>query len=130
MNWITSNLAIGGIDDCSVEKRSALQQEGIDIVLDVRHLFTVPTDTDDCTPIFPNMWKYVRLINDLTRMKWRIMIHCTAGIDRAPFVATLFVWMHKCVPMEEAYRLVTERRPQSIEHWDWIKLARESLEDV
>jgi len=53
----------------------------------------------------------------------RILVHCTAGMDRAPFVVAY--WIHKYNSMElwdfnKSYSFVKEKRPQIIEHYEWV----------
>jgi len=53
----------------------------------------------------------------------RILVHCTAGMDRAPFVVAY--WLHKYSSMElwdfnKAYSFVKKKRPFIVEHYEWI----------
>jgi protein tyrosine/serine phosphatase len=51
----------------------------------------------------------------------RTLIHCEAGIDRAPFVvAVAFKCLHKC-SLADAYKMVKKQRPQLIEHLNWAQ---------
>lgn len=38
-------------------------------------------------------------------------VHCTAGLGRAPAVALAWMWWYKGVPLEDAYALLTGKRP-------------------
>lgn len=52
-----------------------------------------------------------------------IMVHCTAGMDRAPFVVALHLYQKCNMTFEKAYELVEEKRkgtPIKF-HWDWYK---------
>lgn len=51
----------------------------------------------------------------------RIVIHCTAGIDRAPFVvAKYFVYNEYAQTISDAYNMIKKKRPQIIEHYEWV----------
>lgn len=49
----------------------------------------------------------------------RILVHCEAGIDRAPFVvAVAFKLLMRC-SLADAYRLIQKDRPSVVMHLDW-----------
>ena len=64
----------------------------------------------------------------------RILVHCTAGIDRAPFIVALYMANIELAHqgdyafqnndlkhwMSEAYKVIKEHRPQIIKHLEWI----------
>jgi hypothetical protein len=50
----------------------------------------------------------------------RILIHCEAGIDRAPFVvAVAFKIMFDC-SLADAYKIIQKQRPSVVMHLDWL----------
>lgn len=48
-----------------------------------------------------------------------VLIHCQAGIDRAPFAATVFLALTADTPVFAQYGVVARARPQTIIHHDW-----------
>jgi protein-tyrosine phosphatase len=59
----------------------------------------------------------------------RILVHCEAGIDRAPFVVALCLAMSSGRPptmlelrarLADAYKTVKKTRPQVVEHYEWL----------
>lgn len=127
MNWITEHLAVGEITDCGRERRQALQDSGIGLIMDIRHLFTQPLkdELEDAMPR-PEIWRFIGLLAQVAGLGWKIMIHCHGGIDRSPFVAMLYVYLTRGIPYEEAYDYVSKMRPQTIQHPDWVAWARNS----
>ncbi len=49
------------------------------------------------------------------------LVHCHAGIDRAPFMAAAFLYIFRPYNLYDAYNLVKKNRPQTIIHDDWLK---------
>jgi protein tyrosine/serine phosphatase len=49
----------------------------------------------------------------------KILIHCTAGIDRAPFVAASYLVKVCGLDFEDAYRQIKKARPSICEHLEW-----------
>ena len=50
----------------------------------------------------------------------KILVHCEAGIDRAPFVVALYLSKKLNVPIHKAYNIVKYFRPQTFVHTEWI----------
>ncbi len=50
----------------------------------------------------------------------KILVHCEAGIDRAPFVVAQYLAMAKKIQLNKAYNIVKYFRPQTIEHFEWV----------
>lgn len=59
----------------------------------------------------------------------RILVHCEAGIDRAPFVVALCLAMLSSRPstmpelrarLADAYKTLKKARPQVMEHYEWL----------
>jgi protein-tyrosine phosphatase len=52
--------------------------------------------------------------------KAKILIHCTAGIDRSPFLAASYLVRSNHLDIADAYREIKKVRPCTIEHPEWI----------
>ncbi len=50
----------------------------------------------------------------------KILVHCEAGIDRAPFVVALYLSKTKNLPLSKAYNIVKYHRPCVVEHYEWV----------
>jgi protein tyrosine/serine phosphatase len=57
----------------------------------------------------------------------RIIIHCTAGIDRSPFVVASYLVRVCGLDLAEAYRQIKKVRPCVCEHPEWIWWPKTSL---
>ncbi len=52
----------------------------------------------------------------------KVLVFCHAGIDRAPFVVAYYLNRVVGQTFQDAYHLVKNHRPQTIEHWVWVSL--------
>lgn len=50
----------------------------------------------------------------------KVLVFCHAGIDRAPFVVTYYLNRIAGYSFQDAYHLVKNHRPQTIQHWEWV----------
>jgi protein-tyrosine phosphatase len=50
----------------------------------------------------------------------RCLVHCEAGIDRAPFVVALCLARMKHLPLNKAYNIVKYYRRYVTEHYEWV----------
>lgn len=143
INWITENIAIGEYTDAI--NRELLTKEKIDCVLSLRggeaeqnNLYeeklcrglgisfcNLPVIEYDFLEVLKIQLKSASyMLEQLSRKYKRILVHCTAGIDRAPFVVAAYLSeLHKgeqySVNMEYFYSKVKRLRSQIIEHWEW-----------
>ena len=49
-----------------------------------------------------------------------VLVHCHAGMDRSPFIAAMYLHVYEGIPVDTAYAWVKRKRPQTIEHWEWV----------
>jgi protein-tyrosine phosphatase len=49
----------------------------------------------------------------------KILIHCTGGIDRAPFVVASYLVKVYGLDLADAYRQIKKVRPGVCEHPEW-----------
>lgn len=141
ITWITDHIAIGEYTDAINEK--LLKKEKIDCVFSLRHevtyvdpdpewydemgidFYKIPVGYFPQTTIKIELRTAAYMLEQLTKKYSRILVHCTAGMDRAPFVVVAFLaWVHTgeqyLANMEYWYSRVKRLRPQIIEHWEWV----------
>lgn len=153
INWITENVAIGDyLDACN---RENLLREKIDCVLSLKvtetlgeyilctqnniGFYKIPIgrqfmDDEGIEPIKIELRTAAYMLELLTTKYKKILVHCTGGIDRAPFVVARYL-ANKKVELDrimdsntgdyrdwiiEAYKTIRKKRPQIREHFEWI----------
>lgn len=159
ITWITENVAIGEYSD-SVNA-DALRMDKIDCVLSLRggdvenmcsyeegYLISLSIpfyrvqvagwvslpERDDKIKIELKTAAY--MLSLLANKYKRILVHCTAGIDRSPFVVAYWMIQKDIVVSEateydytkadlelwlsQAYKFIKEKRPQIVEHMEWL----------
>jgi len=158
ISWITETIVIGDYSDALNEE--ALIQSKVDCILSLRGgeaenssieeeqlchnlgivFFRVPiydmdywTNHDsgkDQTNVKIQCRVAAHMLDLLTDEYKRIMVHCTAGIDRAPFVVAYYMgkvddeysmtesdlkfWI------DNAYKFIKRKRPQIMRHMEWV----------
>jgi hypothetical protein len=50
----------------------------------------------------------------------KVLVHCTAGIDRSPFVVAAYLVRYNLMSLGEAYGLIKKVRPFVCEHHEWV----------
>jgi len=145
ITWITENIAIGEYLDAINEE--LLKKEKIDCVLSLRggeaeqnNLYeeklcrslgisfcNLPVIEYDFLDILKIQLKSAAYMLDLLSQKYkRILVHCTAGIDRSPFILASWLANKEYYRLDikdqfvEAYRDIKRKRPQIVEHYEWI----------
>jgi protein-tyrosine phosphatase len=51
----------------------------------------------------------------------KTLVHCGHGIERAPLAVTWFLYKKRGMTLEEAWQLVSQKRPQSQDRRVWLK---------
>lgn len=119
MSWITESLAVGDIADSKCHE--ALREMNIDVVVDVRMHF------EETARMYPyeSVWWCAEAVNCLIDHGFKVMVFCEAGQERSPFVAMLCLYLKGgklwSPGVEEAYRIVKEKRPQTLEQPEWVR---------
>ena len=114
MNFILENLYIGDEQD---SKDFWITQEPLYTTFDLRGW---NIDEKGMTPGTAYFLEKLCENIDIARSLGPVLVHCHAGMDRAPFVvAVYFVLEHGFTP-NDAYKFVKSRRPQTIVHDDWM----------
>jgi protein-tyrosine phosphatase len=141
INWITDQVALGEYSDAINEE--LLKNENIDCILNVR-AEDEPSDAEMQLAQRLGIKYFHVAVNDykgieckielktaiymfelLTEKFKRILVHCTAGIDRSPFVVAC--WLSgDDEPYEKywvalAYADIKKKRPIIAEHYEWLK---------
>lgn len=116
------------------EGTDRIYDDDIDLVIDIRNFFDHPNylAPDDpavfhgCYPRFVKLYTNCSILARLITKGTKIMIHCHAGIDRAPFVAAFIIHKMHGMPFREAYEFVATKRPQTMVHPEWIKWVEDN----
>jgi predicted protein tyrosine phosphatase len=60
----------------------------------------------------------------------KILVHCTAGIDRSPFVVASYLVRYCMMSLADAYQLIKKVRPFVCEHPEWAWWIRAEPKQV
>jgi len=117
--WLKSTLQVTAVvclqDDSDLaskfirlaDLRRAYEAEGVDF----HH---IPIIDGDATSIRTALDGVVALVHSLIGGGRRVYVHCSAGMNRAPTVAIAYLHVHAAMPLDDARRLVKERRVVSV----------------
>jgi protein-tyrosine phosphatase len=119
MNWIDEFVAVGGWKD--VFFVDDLKEADIDLIIDARTLF-YPIYGSEKTPLVNKVMKAGDMLVALTELEAKVLVRCHEGIDRTPFVAMVYVSKKYNKSYKDAYAFVKKKRPQTVFHWEWVKL--------
>lgn len=112
-SWIDSQLMVGDMIDANI--RSETQKIGIDFLIDIRQWFYGSGEAEPRE----NITEMVETLLEITK-KYKVLIYCTAGIDRTPFVAMLYCHLKYGWDYYKSYDYVKEKRPETFIHYEWI----------
>lgn len=136
ITWITENIAIGEYRDAC--NRELIEKEGIDCVLSLRivddkgeplmlmqmgvEYYKIPVGRHQgIEPIKVELKVATYMLGLLAKKHKKILVHCTACMDRTPFVvARYLVKKDIAYHMGKAYDMIKQKRPQIIEHYEWV----------
>lgn len=121
MNWVTDKLAINSLGEIDGEREFV--QRTIHVSLDVRDAFS---KEEPYNPIPSKINDLVDLIQEHIDNGLRVMIYCSAGMDRSPFVAASYLVKTENLSYGDAYKRVQKERPQTITHFEWAELMANS----
>ena len=51
----------------------------------------------------------------------QILVHCGAGIERSPLICTLYLHKRVGLPLDDAWKLVQQKRPQAQDRRGWLQ---------
>lgn len=114
ISWITDYLAVASRFDINFE---AFDTDTM--FIDARIYFDANGEHPDMGMIY-ELCDTVRF--QIDRYHRKFVVFCDAGIDRSPFVvANILEWYTKTSNyLRDTYKLIKEKRPCIIEHWEWI----------
>jgi hypothetical protein len=128
MDWIDDNIAVGSWLDA--EEVAERKEKGVDLVLDARALFHKKKGLNpfEFEPIPDKVLRAADMLVALSNYKNskghgipKILIRCIWGVDRTPFVATVYIKQKYDKTWDDAYKYVAVKHPQTQFHWDWIE---------
>lgn len=111
INHIWGNIYIGDDRDASSFKL----RKNFNGLLDLRGLHI---DLKlDCEA----MYQVLHAVSHLSRFhrNGKVLCFCHAGMDRSPFVVALWLHLTQGYNFGVAYDFVKDRRPQTVQHFEW-----------
>lgn len=66
----------------------------------------------------------MKLVRQLIQDGHSVYLHCTAGVNRSPTVALMYLNLIEAIPVEEALAIVQIRRPQAKPYEDVVIVLR------
>jgi len=144
ITWITDTVAIGEYFDVTeklIEKEKVTWVINLVEMIETRaqYLANFPTsicglswlplivDPDvDLVAFQRECRKIVKELLKRVIMGERVLIHCIAGMDRAPFIVALLLGLtvdltYTKTSVMGAYQVIKKLRPQIIEHLEWLE---------
>ena len=88
------------------------------LFVDVRPAFGENPETGDIAVrwnILPSLVHYIDTLSRYTD----VVIYCSAGMDRSPFVAAVVISEKIGCELDYAYDIVLDNHPMTIRHADW-----------
>ncbi len=123
INHIWGNVYIG--DEQDALSQGYVNRTGITAVLDLRELHI---DEKLDKEAIHQVGEAIIELKRLTSNGNKVLVHCHAGMDRAPFVVAYYLHVWAGYSFQDAYDLVKGKRPQTIEHWEWFSQFKEEAE--
>ena len=78
------------------------------------------TNSDDAHALFVQLEALVTVIDAAMARGEKVLVSCGQGMERSPLAVVWYLFRRKGMTVEEAYNLVEEKRPQVIEHLEWL----------
>ena len=50
----------------------------------------------------------------------KVLVHCGAGAERSPLICTLYLYARKGMTLDDAWKLVQQKRPQAQDRRVWL----------
>lgn len=136
------HIAVGGLVDAELVAK--LKEERIDLVVDAREFFRAkprhfrlwPPGRDffgllaplEYEPIVKRLqWEGSLLVHISNYGRTRVLIHCTFGVDRTPFLAAVYLSRKNNIKLRDAYLVVKSKHPQTKLHWDWVEILEGAI---
>lgn len=104
-------------DEQDANSLTLIKRYEITALLDLRNLH-IDEKLDD-----EGILQIKRAASELSRLIGKghtVLVHCHAGMDRAPFLVAYYLYKYKLELFRQAYDFVKEKRPQTLQHWEWV----------
>ena len=76
--------------------------------------------SDDVKVLFVQLEALLTVVDAAMTRGEKVLVSCGQGMERSPLAVVWYLFRRRGMSVEEAYRLVREKRPQVIEHLDWL----------
>ena len=86
-------------------------------IVDANHRATNPDETQI---LFAQLEALLTVVDTAMARGEKVLVSCGQGMERSPLAVVWYLFRRKGMPVKEAYRLVREKRPQVIEHLEWL----------
>ena len=124
---ILPNLFLGDLVDAKRWQGFAitvLEYRPPELPTNVVHIPIVNTNglpgSDEVHVLFAQLEALVTVVDAAMARGEKVLVSCGQGMERSPLAVVWYLFRRKGMSVEEAYRLVRERRPQVIEHLEWL----------
>ncbi len=78
------------------------------------------TNPDEVQVLFVQLEALVTVVDAAMARGEKVLISCGQGMERSPLAVVWYLFRRRGMSVDEAYRLVKEKRPQVIEHQEWL----------
>lgn len=117
---ILPNLFLGDLADAKRWQGFAitvLEYRPPELPSKVVHIPIVDTTTpDEFHVLFVQLEALVTVVDTAMSRGEKVLVSCGQGMERSPLAVVWYLFRRKGMSVEEAYRLIREKRPQVIEH--------------
>jgi protein-tyrosine phosphatase len=125
---ILPNLFLGDLADARRWQGFAitvLECRPPELPTNVVHIPIVDTNNDAATSgdihvLFVQLEILVTVVDTALARGEKVLVSCGQGMERSPLAVVWYLFRRRGMSVEDAYRLVKEKRPQVIEHLEWL----------
>ena len=124
---ILPNLFLGDLADAKRWQGFAitvLEYRPPELPTNVVHIPIVDTNnhanSDETRALFVQLEALVTVVDTAMDRGEKALVSCGQGMERSPLAVVWYLFRRRGMSVEEAYRLVKQKRPQVIEHLEWL----------
>ena len=125
---VLPNLFLGDLADAKRWQGLAitvLEYRPPELPTNVVHIPIVDTNNhegslDEVHVLFVQLETLVTVVDTAMVRGEKVLVSCGQGMERSPLAVVWYLFRRKEMSVKEAYRLVKEKRPQVIEHLEWL----------
>jgi len=125
-NKIIENLFIGDLEDAKKFRQN--KPDGVILcVLENRppdepfKAYHIPIITDSDHVHTDQLDHIAYFLETLLAKRCNVLVHCMAGMERSPLAVAYYIAYSKGIPIEEAYKIVINGRPQTMIRTQWLR---------